>query len=134
MTHMTDMEMTECDTQVNHLLVVLVLPPFSCPLSSCSVSFFVSLFSNFAPQYALSIPYLLFTHLTLTSPISQVHQAQTFHQISQDSPSHSAVQTRCSEIFLVGRIPLLVSLVSHKQYTVHVRFNYILINSRDAGC
>lgn len=45
---------------------------------------------------------------------SQAPPAQTFHQISQDSPSHSAAQMRCSKSFLVVRIPLLVSLVSEQ--------------------
>lgn len=52
--------------------------------------------------------------------IFQVPPAQTFHQISQDSPSHSAAQMRCSESFLVAKIPLLASLVSHTEQTCGV--------------
>lgn len=52
--------------------------------------------------------------------ILQVPPAQTFHQISQDSPLHSAAQMRCSESFLAARIPSLASLVSHTKCACYV--------------
>lgn len=125
--HMTDMEMTECDTQVNKNLL-LVLPVLLLPyLFSFFLSLFFLLLLSPSSQSFLILPlntvYSFSSLFAFHSPdpdvsISQVLPAQTFHQISQDSPSHSAVQTRCSEIFLVGRIPSLVSLVSHKQVRI----------------
>lgn len=58
---------------------------------------------------SFSFPMVFSTLIHIFTP--QAPAAQTFHQISQDLPSHSAAQMRCLGTFLGARIPSLLSLV-----------------------
>lgn len=124
---MTDMEMTEWDTQVkiNYGFIKFVLISGNHLVTSWSGPHDPSGGSdpNFGnPRYRLKFQtvslFSWFSSLLSPRPHDsgdfsfQVPPPLTFHQTSQDSPSHSAAQMRCSESFLVARIPLLTSLVS----------------------
>lgn len=100
---------------------LLLMPFLMFLLSPTSLHLpFHSLSPVLAPNLFFSI--YSFSSLVVLHPpdpggfIFQAPPAQTFPQISQGSPSHSAAQMKCSESFLVGRIPSLASLVSHTQY------------------
>lgn len=88
------------------------------------VSLALIVFSPVTLILLFSLLYTLFSHsfsfsVALYSPdhinvIFQVPPVQALHhQISQDSPSHSAAQMRCSESSLVVRIPSPAYLVSY---------------------
>lgn len=88
-----------------------ISPLFHFPVPSFSLTYAPNMFASIYSYYSFS--FLVTFHPPDPNDLnSQAPPAQTFHQISQDSPSHSAAQMRCLESFLVVRIPSLASLVS----------------------